>query len=359
MILLFGSLTSIFFVLEGVIRIVVSQEDNRIELLASRQHPPPGAELTLGDIIRVSTDDLLVYELIPGIEGRFQGKSFSVNSLGMRDRERRAAKDPGTFRILVLGDSHTFGWGVAQDEPYPAVLERLLNAVTSSCRFEVWNLGVPGYNTVMEVERFATKATEYDPDMVVINYVHNDMDLPNFLATRPDPWDLHRSYLLEMLKRRISILRGRVLPPWGLATADADPSGRYVFTPGKVPERWRPLAGWENMTNAFRHLAKLARARGIKAVLLFNWDDYRARLTGHTSDARPAVVQELADQMATEGYVIVDVQERVVAHLQKRNLPASAVWVSPKDSHTNALRHRLIAEELRDRIMPLTPCNAQ
>jgi lysophospholipase L1-like esterase len=346
-------------VLEGIMRIVVSQEDNRIEFLASRQHPPPGAELSLGDIIRVSADDLLVYELIPNIEGRFQGKSFSINSLGMRDRERRVTKDPGTFRIVVLGDSHTFGWGVAQDEPYPAVLERLLNAFTPKCRFEVWNLGVPGYNTVMEVERFAMKAAEYDPDMVVINYVHNDMDLPNFLANRPDPWDLHRSYLLEMLKRRISILRGRVLSPWGLVAADADPYGRYVFSPGKVPERWRPLAGWENMTNGFRRLAKLAQSRGIPAVLLFNWDDYRARLSGKTSDALPAVARELATQMATEGYIVVDVQERVVGYLKERKMPAAEVWVSPNDSHTNALRHRLVAEELRDRILPLTPCSAQ
>jgi lysophospholipase L1-like esterase len=359
LLLLAGSLGFVFAVLEAVMRVAVSRDDNQIERLASRKRPPPGTELSMGDLIRVNGNDRLVYELIPGISGRFQGKEFSINSLGMRDRERSTRKEPGSFRILVLGDSHTFGWGVEQSEPYPAVLEKLLNEAAPGCRFEVWNLGVPGYNTVMEVERFALAADDFQPDLVVINYVHNDMDLPNFLAVRPDPLDLRRSYLLEMVKRRIKLLMGRDISPWGLVGADADTHGRYVFSADTVPERWRPLAGWENMAGAYRRLARLAKERGIPALLLFNWDDYRARLAGKTNDARPGVVRELAAAMAAEGFVIVDVQERVVRYLQQNNLPASAVWILPKDSHTNAVRHRLVAEELRDRILPLAPCPAK
>ncbi len=356
LLLLAGSLVLVSAALEGVMRVIVSREDNRIERLASRQRPPEGAELSLGDIIRVNGNDRLVYDLLPGARGRFLGKAFTINSLGMRDRERQIRKEPGTFRILVLGDSHTFGWGVEQDEPYPAVLEGLLNEAGAGCRFEVWNLGVPGYNAVMEVERFATVADAWAPDLVVINYVHNDMDLPNFLAVRPDPWDLRRSYLLEMVKRRVKILLGREITPWGLVGADADIHGRYVFSPEKVPERWRPLAGWENMTGAYRRLARLAGEKGIPALLLFNWDDYRARLAGRANDARPGVVRDLATAMAAEGYRVVDVQERAVGYLKQHNLPASAVWITPKDSHTNAVRHRLVAEELRDRILPLAAC---
>ncbi len=359
LLLLAGSLGFMFAALEGMMRVIVSRNDNRIERLASRQRPPEGAELSLGDIIRVNGNDRLVYELLPGARGRFQGKAFTINSLGMRDRERQVRKEPGTFRILVLGDSHTFGWGVEQDEPYPAVLEGLLNEAGAGCRFEVWNLGVPGYNAVMEVERFATVADDWAPDLVVINYVHNDMDLPNFLAVRPDPWNLRRSYLLEMIKRRVKILLGRDITPWGLVGADADTHGRYVFSSEKVPERWRPLAGWENMTGAYRRLARLAGEKRIPALLLFNWDDYRARLAGRTNDARPGVVRDLAAAMAAEGYRVVDVQERVVGYLKQRNLPAAAVWITPKDSHTNAVRHRLVAEELRDKILPLADCTGR
>ena len=354
-ILLVVSLGLLFAVLEGVTRVIASRDTNFIDRLASR-HPPAGDGLSLGHIIRVNANDRLVYELLPGARGRFQGKDFSINALGMRDRERRIEKTPVTYRILVLGDSHTFGWGVAQDEPYPAVLERLLNEAGAGCRFEVWNLGVPGYNTVMEVERFATVADAWAPDMVVINYVQNDMDLPNFLAVRPDPWDPRRSYLLEMVKRRAKILLGRDISAWGLVGADADRSGRYLFTPDKVPERWRSLAGWENMTGAYRRLSRLASERGIPALLLFNWDDYSARLAGKTDDARPRSVRDLAAEMGAGGFVVVDVQERVIRHLTANGLHAPAVWISANDTHTNTLRHRLVAEELRDRIRSLASC---
>src|SRR5262245_60035299 len=54
--------------------------------------------------------------------------SVDTNGLGFRDHEFTVDKRPGEYRILAVGDSFTIGSGVALDDTWPQVLERLLQA---------------------------------------------------------------------------------------------------------------------------------------------------------------------------------------------------------------------------------------
>ena len=116
--------------------------------------------LSLGDIIQPSAHEGVIYELKPHVQGNFMGQPLVINSRGMRDYEYRLRKEPGTFRIIGLGDSSLFGWGVALEDSTLKVLERSLNEPSSAHRFEVMNFAVPGYNTAMEAELFAQKCLD-------------------------------------------------------------------------------------------------------------------------------------------------------------------------------------------------------
>lgn len=335
-----------FFALEAGMRVVMAFDRNYYEMLANHT-VEPGGDLSLADIIRLHDNDRIVYELKPGVRGTFLGRGLVINALGMRDRERSLEKAQGTFRIVGLGDSHTFGWGVEREETYLARLEELLGVAYPGRSIEVLNFGVPGYNTVQEVESLAERIDELDPDLVIINYVNNDMDLPNFLADRPDPLSLGRSYLVELLRRRLAILRGSELLPSGLTHAVQD--GRSLrFRPpvDEIPERFRPLYGWDNMVDAFLRLAAIGRDRDVPYLLLLNMDDYRQRLAGKTPTVVPRFVRELAEICRGEGYHVVDPQERVFRYLRENDLGTTAVWISETDSHTNPLRHNFVAEEI-------------
>ena len=76
-------------------------------------------------------DEKLGFRLVPNYEVRHRKSDFDsfikINSMGLRDYEHKNGKDPLTFRILVLGDSFTFGLGVNLEESYPKVLETMLN----------------------------------------------------------------------------------------------------------------------------------------------------------------------------------------------------------------------------------------
>ena len=107
-------------------------------------------------------------------DGWFAGVPVHTNSLGFRaTREYDLKKAPATFRILVLGDSVTFGHGAVHD--YPSLLEPLLKQWRPDVDWQVWNLGVPGYNTGQELAQLLELGPAYQPDLVIVGFFINDI----------------------------------------------------------------------------------------------------------------------------------------------------------------------------------------
>ena len=109
-------------------------------------------------------------------------KNVSLNSRGYRDFEYSSERPEKTFRILVLGDSMTFGHGIDKSSnTYPKILEINLNNKTSKQKFEVINLAYPGYNTDSQLYDLYIKGFNFQPDMVFLGYYHNDIPRPDYL----------------------------------------------------------------------------------------------------------------------------------------------------------------------------------
>lgn len=109
----------------------------------------------------------------PNFRGRFIQPEFNIeirtNSQGLRDHEYSPEKASDTFRILTLGDSFTFGYGVETEETYAKVLEKLLNR-RAELKYEVLNGGVIGYNTFHELRYLKESGLALHPDLVVIGF---------------------------------------------------------------------------------------------------------------------------------------------------------------------------------------------
>ncbi len=123
------------------------------------------------------------YELIPNARsqivdptGEFDTK-VSINSLGHRGPEFSIDKPDGVTRVLAIGDSFTFGWGVEDDEPYPRQLERLLRAKPGLGKVEVINAGFAAcfYPDTYYVY-LRDRGLAWKPDVVVVGfYLGNDI----------------------------------------------------------------------------------------------------------------------------------------------------------------------------------------
>ena len=132
-------------------------------------------------------------------------KNVRQNSLGYRDFEYSQERPNNTFRILMLGDSMTFGQGINKtSDTYPKQLEVLLNK-GSKQKFEVINIAYPGYNTDSQLYDLYIKGFNSQPDMVFLGYYHND--IPKLSYLRCDPTSR------KMIKGQIKTLVDKTVFP--------------------------------------------------------------------------------------------------------------------------------------------------
>ena len=133
-------------------------------------------------------DSELGVALTPGYEGGEKTSEFEynvrINSLGIRDNPV-LPKVPGVHRILVLGDSFTFGSGVPLEFSYPKLMEHYLNAADDGRRFEVINAGAPGYGPFHESYMLERLMEPVTPDVVVLGFFVGNDFTDNY--RRPSP----------------------------------------------------------------------------------------------------------------------------------------------------------------------------
>jgi len=102
------------------------------------------------------------------------GHRVQNNRLGFREREFDIPKPRDVYRVMVLGDSLTWGAGLATEQRYTSIAEQLLNRQPADVRFELLNFGISGGPTIVERDILAKLAEHIDPDRIVVGFCLND-----------------------------------------------------------------------------------------------------------------------------------------------------------------------------------------
>ncbi|MBU1446175.1 SGNH/GDSL hydrolase family protein [Patescibacteria group bacterium] len=95
---------------------------------------------------------------------------IKINSLGFRDDEIPLEKSENEKRIVVTGDSFTFGMGVTHENTFTEILEENLNAKNDGNSYNVINTGSIGYTIDNEYLVLKEKALQLDPDMAIVAF---------------------------------------------------------------------------------------------------------------------------------------------------------------------------------------------
>jgi len=99
---------------------------------------------------------------------------YTINKDTIRaKREYSINKDKNKIRIITIGDSFTYGQMEEDENTYPKQLENKLNDKSRN-KYEVINLGVPGYDTAFAAERYRLRGEKYKPDLVLWFLIDND-----------------------------------------------------------------------------------------------------------------------------------------------------------------------------------------
>ncbi len=98
---------------------------------------------------------------------------MTSNSSGFRTKEFEK-KIPDVTRIVTIGDSSTFGWGVDAEYTYQRLLEDRLHVHSGETRTEILNLGISGHTSRHGLGMFKHYVRNLEPDVLIINYGAND-----------------------------------------------------------------------------------------------------------------------------------------------------------------------------------------
>jgi lysophospholipase L1-like esterase len=278
-----------------------------------------------------------LYELRPGVDdtvGR-RGIHIHINAAGFRDDvEYPLAKPSGTARVVVLGDSFTFGGKVTLEETYPKVVGKRLDVVDPGHRHEVLNLAVPGYNTEQEALLFEEKGLAYEPDLVLVGFVLNDAASMVQLVPAREP----RFPALHSFLKRLAVVQflyghykqirmGMQTGRWSRSSVDPD------FMPD--------TARWALTRKALQRIATLASSRGARTLvvvwpMLDDLDDRYAHLAKH---------QLVADTCRELGIPVLDLLPSF------RGREAPTLWAETRDHHPNAEAQRIAAAAIVEAIV--------
>lgn len=260
----------------------------------------------------------------PGSAAMYRGYEIKINSQGLRDREYSVVKPPNTYRIAVLGDSVTFGFGVAADMSYPEIIERkLLNRATGK-NVEVINFSVTSYNSRQELILLKEKALAYKPDLIILGYHLND---------------IHPLWTLPVPSSTVSFFRGHSYlfncAFNTILSLDAQEVRRQIASSykelyGEGSETWHSQV---NVLEGFAQVSKDTQTP-LLVVLLPIWED----LNNYPFKGIHAL---LGRTMQAKGLYVLDMLSEV------ENLNGLEYTIDSKDPHhPNADGHERIAEAI-------------
>jgi lysophospholipase L1-like esterase len=120
-------------------------------------------------------DSELGWKLKPNAEDVWGEVPVKINGKGFIGPELDYTKPPGVKRILYLGDSVTFGYRLKDyRQSFPFRTEPLLERKLA-CEIETINAGIGGYSPWQEHILLSTEGVKYEPDLIVVCFVLNDV----------------------------------------------------------------------------------------------------------------------------------------------------------------------------------------
>ena len=262
----------------------------------------------------------LTHEHVPNSQAHIMGVDVVINSLGMRDDELSSEKAEDEYRILLLGGSIAFGWGVPVEQGFAELLEEALDGRDPRRRVSVANAGIGNYNTAMELILLQQLHDLVLPDMVIVHYFVNDAEI---IPQRNAGWLVTHSYLAAYLHVHLQA---------AMFARETD-----------LGEYYRSLYeddadGWVAARSSLLAFRDFCAERGIDLLVIVQPD-----LHDLSADTPLVTCYEAVSAFLEEiGIDFVD----VFPVLNACGIDEQDLWVGPDDSHPNAEAHELIFEAL-------------
>lgn len=267
------------------------------------------------------------------------GRELRTNELGFRDNKSIVPpKRPGSFRMVVLGDSFTVSAGVE----FPKIFTSLLQEMLSRDRdVEVINLAVGGYNIIQYELVLDEVAMSLRPDLVLVAlFPFNDFSSDTYRANFKDAMGLSKPVPatswyedLYVYRAYLNRLEDRVRRMWR-ASNNAKSTVKDREGQDRVEDAERNLS-------ALQRIMSKAAAAGVPVIIaiLPNTD---------TFDAQEHDLAPLLRLCKEEHWYCINLIEQFSAS----TVTPGSLRLNALDSHPNELYNSMVAEFLSESLRP-------
>ena len=242
---------------------------------------------------------------------------IKINSDGFRDREYSLEKHKDTIRIVALGDSFTFPDGVNVSDGWPKIVESLLN-LNSSLNYEVMNLGVPSYDFKEYVDFFKLKGMKYNPDIVIIATICNDI--------------IDEREREEVIESKIN----------KLITSNTDYEEYNRLQTIIALEYDREL--WKNLTNNFDYYFNKSAVYALNKLYNLTKDKGSKILIVNFCHPIQYLYERTKNEYNFKNFYVVDFLPEFVNEAKNRGYCKKDLVLDELDTHPNRLSHHIFGE---------------
>lgn len=251
-------------------------------------------------------------------------------SLDNRDYYYPRQKPTDTYRIVVVGDSFTYGGSLQFYDNFAKRLERTLNLNEKQRRVEVMNWGVPGYATFQEAELVRRAMKNYDPDLVILQITLNDPEIGPYRQTHKKSWLERMTGKTEIFDhwRSLKFVANRIHN--SIANNDYMDHYRQIFEPSSD--------NWKRFSESIHHIAAMSEEYK-KPVLSVVFPLFSHTVNSHYPFA--SMHEQILAQLIDAKLPFLDLREAF------NNIPHERLEVIiGEDPHPNLIAHALAADAI-------------
>lgn len=271
----------------------------------------------------------------------------SSNSLGFRGMDLSDETDPDKIRIVIFGDSSSFGWGVDQEHIYSSLLMENLQAKFPESSFEIGNFAIPGDSSEYGKLIFDAYIERFPADIVIFGFGANDAKA-SYIAHRDQVEHFSRQGTLHALNYWLN--KSELFKTMGLLI-----KSRHAQNPTQRKNIKKMAAVPRgDFRHNLQYMGKRAEKLGARKVVLLGLcapGDYLKSMRSLARkknfvffNAQKYLQQLIPDIIANQIYpeMVVEMRGNYPNQLHANKL----LYISSDGCHPNKIGHHLIADEL-------------
>lgn len=281
-----------------------------------------------------------------GWQGEFSNAAIRFNRFGMRGPEVSIKKSDRTKRLLLIGDSVLFGYGVAVEDGIASGVQQLLNADdVQQVRWQVLNAACSGYCATQQALTLPLYHPLFDADLIVLGFCVNDIEEESVferrLQVRPLAGGLERYLEYSGMFRWIRKMNEHRFLASDFQARAVSRCTLLDMLSGECPDD--ADRGWAKIQVALSKMVTLIKQTGVPLLYVYNPHWVQLEEQGIWQNLPQHKLASICEEL---GVPFLDVTPHLLQALEEREAVGNPSLLMIDDVHYSPLGNQEVARAI-------------